>query len=399
MPYYTAQDAVDHLLTMTNGGAQDGEHRVIRAAVHHAYREVCESRDWLWHVKIGQFYTNGGSFAVYNHSSGSQNLYLPANCNLYLQVGASISDAISSYIPGGTTVATISSSTTNITVNGNTTEVRQITISAAPTGVLTSVSSPTRSDYDLPSDVQNMDALLSQSIGTLRYYVTPTDYERLQINSSMAGSPFYFTVMRVGDNQNLTVRFVGQPTAQLLFAYTYRARPKPLVLMGFEPSCRNGTISVAGAAVTGTSTTFPERAVDAILRVSNNSANYPESLSGLYPYYSEQQIKTWNTGLSLTLDAAMSPSPAGSVRYYISDVLDVSPGMYTAVLSGAMLWHARLSGRPLNDADALYTRDMRLAMERDVTNPYSGRRDRWVEYPLSPRLMGYYSTQMPDQGA
>ena len=54
---FTAQDVVDHLLTATGGGAQDGEHRALRQAVVHGVREVFQSRQWLWHTKTGAFTT------------------------------------------------------------------------------------------------------------------------------------------------------------------------------------------------------------------------------------------------------------------------------------------------------------------------------------------------------
>lgn len=313
MPYYTAQDVCDFLMTGVGGGAQDGEHRAIRSAVHHAYREVCESRDWLWHIKTGSFVTTANT-----------------------------------------------------------------------------------ADYDLPVEVENMDALLSQTVGTIRHYISPTDYQRLIVNLSTAGDPFYFTVMRIGTNPYLTVRFVGVPTAGLTFYYTYRKRPTPLVLMGFEQQCRNGTITVAGTSVTGLGTDFPSRAAGGVLRVSGNATNAPESLSGLYPYEAEGIIASRSNATALTLQAAIG-SYSG-VKYYISDILDVSPGMYTAVLSAAEMWYARIVGKSAQQPMAIYARDLRLAMEQDVTNPISGRRETIAEHAITPRTLGYYSTQLPDQG-
>lgn len=402
MPYYTAQDAVDYIITGTGGGAQDGEHRVVRAAVHHAYRQVAEGRNWLWHVKTGEFYTTGGTFAVYNHTPGSPNLLLPPNCNLYISVGDSISTQTNNVIPGGAVISAISPTTTTTVVNGQTITVRQVTLSLAPTGgtPITSVFVPTDSDYPLPEEVKDMDALLSQTVGTLRFYVTPTDYLRMQINASNAGDPFYFTVMRIGSEPHLSVRFVGVPTAQLQFQYVYRKRPTPLSLMGYEPSCRDGTVSVAANSTTVTGSggaNFSPRMVGCVIRFSKDNFNYPESLSGLYPYAEEAIIAAVPNSSTLTLSEPVSAAYT-NVKYYISDVLDVSPGMYTAVLSGAEMWYARLSGRPAEQPLALFQRDMRLAMETDVTNPYSGRREGWLEYPLTPRLAGYYSQQLPDQG-
>lgn len=317
MPIYTAQDVCDYLMAGTGGGAQDAEHRIIRGAVHHSYRDVCEARDWLWHIKTGQFTTNG-----------------------------------------------------------------------------------TTADYDLPAEVKNIDALLSPTVGTLRYYISPTDYLRLNINSSPAGDPFYFTVMRIGDKQNLTVRFVGVPSA-LTFQYLYRKRPEPISKMGFEPRCRAGTVTVASGStsVSGANgADFSSDMAGAVIRFSRDNVNYPESLSGLHPYAFESTIASVTNSTTLVLSTA-APRAFTGVRYYISDALDISPAMYTACLSGAELWYARLAGKSAEQPLALFGRDLRLAMEGDVTNPLSGRREGWLEFPLTPRLAGYYSVQLPDQGS
>jgi hypothetical protein len=400
MPIYTAQDVCDYLMAGTGGGAQDAEHRIIRGAVHHSYRDVCEGRDWLWHVKTGTFTTTGGTFTVYNHDGTSSTLTVTADINQYASVGDTINDPNQGFIPANTTITTISANTSTITVNGQSVVVRTITISSSPTGVLVSVFVVPKSDYDLPTEVKNLDALLSRNIGTLRFYITPTDYLRMQVNSSPAGDPFYFTVMRIGDNQNLTVRFVGQPTAQLPFQYVYRKRPDPLVLMGFEPRCRAGTVTVANGATTVTGAggaAFTADMVGAIIRFSRDSTNYPESQSGLYPYAFEARIVSITNSTTLVIDTA-APQAFTAVKYYISDALDVSPAMYTACLSGAELWYARMAGKSAEQPLALYGRDMRLAMEGDVTNPLSGRREGWLEFPLTPRLAGYYSVQLPDAG-
>ena len=65
-----AQDAMEYLMQTSGGGAQDSEYRVLRASLHHAYRDVCGAKDWLWHVDEGTITTVAGD-----------NTYtLPQNC-------------------------------------------------------------------------------------------------------------------------------------------------------------------------------------------------------------------------------------------------------------------------------------------------------------------------------
>lgn len=61
--YYAAQDVAEYLMASYGGGAQDSEHRALRAAVHHAYRDLCTCRDWLWHVTEGSV-TGSGDFVL-----------------------------------------------------------------------------------------------------------------------------------------------------------------------------------------------------------------------------------------------------------------------------------------------------------------------------------------------
>ena len=83
------------------------------------------------------------------------------------------------------------------------------------------------------------------------------------------------------------------------------------------------------------------------------------------------------------------------VKYAISSIIDASPTMYTAVLSAAEMWYARLVGKDAGQAAAIFNRDMRLAMENDVVSPMAGRMGR--QYP-TPRTMGYHSPMLPDVG-
>jgi hypothetical protein len=88
-----------------------------------------------------------------------------------------------------------------------------------------------------------------------------------------------------------------------------------------------------------------------------------------------------------------TPLPA-LTKYAITDIVDASPQMYTAILSAAELWYARVAGKSADSVLAIYNRDLRIAMENDAVVPWSGR-------PLNmphptPRTMGWYSPQMPD---
>jgi hypothetical protein len=74
-------------------------------------------------------------------------------------------------------------------------------------------------------------------------------------------------------------------------------------------------------------------------------------------------------------------SPAGAMAYpegtkfVITDYLDISPGMYTALLSGSEVWMARLAGKNVEGAAGVYGRDLRMAFESDAIAVLSGQRN------------------------
>jgi hypothetical protein len=100
-----------------------------------------------------------------------------------------------------------------------------------------------------------------------------------------------------------------------------------------------------------------------------------------------------NTQLTTTTTL---PVALTTVKYAISDIIDCSPQMWTAMLSAVEMWYARLAGKPAGDAVALFNRDLRLAMENDVISPLSGRQ--YVSHYPTPRTLGYHSNPLGDVG-
>jgi hypothetical protein len=318
--YYCAQDAIDYLMQSVGGGAQDQEHRVLRAAVHHSYRDVAHAKDWLWYVSESE-------------------VTIDANQNTYL----------------------------------------------------------------LPVDCVNIDALIPQDRTTITAYITPAEWVRREQDSWTLGEALYWTITKSTDPKNFDrweLKIGGRLPAGMTLRYTYRRRPKPLTLMGYETQVRTGFVTVNGTSVTGTNTNFPGRCVGAVLRVGTPQ-NHPEPLSGFYPYAEQSRIELRGGPASLTLENPMDATHA-DCRFVISDLLDVSPGMFTAVLTGAEVWVARMTGKPIDAAVALYTRDLKLAMEQDVIAPISGRRapyDRVPDATQAPYAGVYTAPLGPDGGA
>lgn len=292
--YYCGQDVLEYLMNSVGGGAQDSEHRLLRAAANHAYRDVTSARDWNWHVTTDT---------------------LPAP-----DAGAG---------PGY--------------------------------------------NYTLPANVRNVDSIippLTSPSGVK--YVTPTEWERLNIALPQVNAPYFWTVVKhPAKYDRWMLKIVGQPNTSLTFTYTYRRKPAPLRYMGYEEASRNGTLNTTGLVKRyGTATAFPE------------------GPAGINPYTAEEII-----GVA----GSLVGTPPASAKTVVSDYLDVSDTMFTAVLSGAEVWVAKMMGKNVEGAMTVYSRDLRMAFEADQLAPISGNRMGGVVIG-TPRALGYYSPSGPDTG-
>jgi hypothetical protein len=171
--------------------------------------------------------------------------------------------------------------------------------------------------------------------------------------------------------------------------------------MGYEPVCRQGTVTVTHpgggiATFTGAGTDFQPDMVGSIIRLGTTTFE-ADPVGALRAFVAEAEITAYSTTTGIAASSSVLPVAAATTKYAISDKIDCSPQMYTAILSACEMWYARLAGKPGADVVQLFNRDLRLAMERDVVSPLSGQPSP-IGYP-TPRTLGYYSSQQPDQGS
>jgi hypothetical protein len=292
--YYCGQDILEYLMNSVGGGAQDSEHRVLRAAAHHAHRDVTHARDWNWHITTA-------------------------------------------------------------------------TLTAPMAGAGPGYS------YVLPANVRNVDSIIPpiNSPSAVKY-VTPTEWERINIVLPSLNSPLVWTVVKHPTLPGRWVlKVVGDPDTTQTLTFTYRRKPAPLRYMGYEAASRDGSLSTSGLVKRyGTATVFPE------------------GPAGINPYTAEEII-----GVAGTLVG----SPPAGAKTVVSDYLDVSDTMFSAVLSGAEVWVAKMLGKNVEGAMAVYARDLRMAFEADNLAPISGTRPDGIVVSGA-RALGYYSASGPDTG-
>lgn len=424
----TAQDLVGYILSTSGGGAQDGEHHAVRHAVIHGVREVMQCRDWNWHVRTNTFRTKKvdtlGSF-----SAGSNKIRV-VNADEF--VPGRMVEVGSNFYP--TPVRVIALHPDNVI---------EVNATAKQDGTAVPISPQVY--YDLPVDARNIDTLVTNTVGTLHCYITPQEWQRLEVNTRGAGEPYYYTVMPSDKSPDrFQIRFVGMPTNDTHIHYTYRVFPRPIKYMGYERLCRVGTVELANVdgqmTVTGTKTNFPQDVAGCYIRFG--SAGNPADPAGSNtPFMMERRIERWLSTSSLHVSNATvynrpgaigvanptesfdagdidfsppegaidgnDPAPyetnlwsqnntaiPASTQYAITDVIDASPQMWTAVMTACEMWYARTAGKPVDVAMQAFNRDLRIAMETDVITPHSGR-PHHSPYP-TPRSMGWYSNLLPD---
>lgn len=249
------------------------------------------------------------------------------------------------------------------------------------------VSGSSNKVFMLPDTVKTVDALIPPDRTTGVAYVTPSEWRRLEANNVSVGTMAHWTAVRSPtrpDRWQIMVAGTPSPLDPTKTYYiTYRRAPAPLRYMGFEPASRDGSLTASNAP-------------GAVKRYGT-ATNHPEGASGMYPFTAEE---------ILGLSGSMSGTPPTGAKTVVSDYLDVSSAMFTALLSGAEVWLAKLMGKNVDGATAVYARDLRLAFEADVVAPISGRRISIGRYPElsniawgTPRALGYYSASAPDTGA
>jgi len=226
--------------------------------------------------------------------------------------------------------------------------------------------------FTLPANVKNIDALVPpQDVSTPTVYVTPTDWYRVDIKIPTLNSPVYWTIIKdPSAPDRWLLKLAGTPVPTT-YKYTYRRRPMPLRYMGYEPQCRQPGFSVNGA-----------------VKRYGTAEQFPDGLSGMNPYTAQEIIG---------MNGSLIGTPPNNAKTVVSDYVDASDSMFSAILSCTEVWVAKLTGKNVEGAMTVYGRDLRLAFEADNVAPISGTRNGGM-FIGTARALGYYSPSGPDTG-
>lgn len=379
MPYLTYFDLVEGLIVSSFGGPQDAEQRDIRTAIHRAYDELTTIRDWSYYHVHGRVTTTAPySTGTVQITSGTVTL----TNGSFSTAGMNATNAKHWTLKVGDRVYPVREydGTTTIYLMG---DFSSYDVSAGTAYTLY------RTIYPLPSDFRNMDEPSDEYNWWSGIYVTPDQAMKLERASNTSGAPLHWTIIKDPETTDWAIKLMGYPTEKETIDFTYRRTARPIRYSGHESSSRAGTISRAGATVTGSGTSFQEAMEGAILRVGDTT-NHPGPIESITPWVSETKIISAPTTTGFT--TAATGTIAASTKYIITDPIDVAQHMHKAMDSCCDYWLARIRGTGEDRAFSLYQRDLRLAMEQDQLAPLSGRSGQVWHYG------GWRSQLLADEG-
>lgn len=380
---YTAYDAIEYLLSSTGGGAQDQEHRVLRQGLFHAYRELITVRDWKWYHTAELLPITSDDLIVTHRLpwgvASVDSVYLPQ-----LRIAAEYVDQ--------TEWRRIENSPFQQLVR----LVWTVLPSAEKEGYFDLkiyngyryTESLTLTYRRRPRDLRLTGWEPSSRAGTVTATVVGAPaYKALASATLTGGAISSIAVTTGGRGYSMTPAVTisgGGGTGAIAAAVVNNGvvtainvvdggsgyTSTPTVTLPNPPSTPPG----AYLSVTGTSTQFSAPMVGSILRASGNASYHPEGLAGMHPYTMEAYITSVTTGTTLACHSPEITTGVTGSKYIITDLLDIAPTMYTALLSGAEMWAARLLGKAVDSTAAINARDLRMAFEQDTLAPLSGRR-------------------------
>lgn len=354
MAYLTYFDLVESLITSSYGGPQDAEQRDIRTAVHKAYTEVTQIRDWAYYHVHGRVITQAPYSTGTVTSSGSTVTLTGGTWPSWAATGA--------YLKVGTEICRVASRTSGAVIVLDSSLALKANVTAQPYTLYRTV-------YPLPSDFRNLDEPSDEYNWWAGLYITPDEAMKLERVSNSSGEPYHWTVIKDPDAAGWAIKLIGYPTQAETIDFTYRRAARPLKYSGHESAARIASLHLAGTQASSGDLIVSEGIVGSILRVGT-AAEYPGPIESLTPYASEHLITGWEDENNFVVSPGETVS---GVKALFTDPIDVAPHMQQAVDSCCDYWLARIRGQKADNAYAMYQRDLRLAFEMDQLAPLSGR--------------------------
>lgn len=383
--YLTMFDLVESLIVSSYGGPQDAEQRDIRTAIHKAYAEVTQIRDWSYYHVHGRIITQAPYSTGTVTSSGTTVTLTGGSWPSWAATGA--------YLKVGEEICRVASRTSNSIIVLDSVLTLKANVAAQPYTLY-------RTLYPLPSDFRNLDEPSDEYNWWSGLYLTPDQAMKMERVSNSSGEPYHWTILKDPDSTGWAIKLLGYPTKAETIDFMYRRTARPIKYSGHEAVAR--VTNAAGGATGGvdpyeihtSGKAWPADMVGSIIRIGD-SATYPGPIESLTPYSVERKIEAisdLNTTRDLIQITSQLPVNFAASKALVTDPIDIPHHLWGVMDSGCDYYLSRIRGKDVEKASQLYQRDLRLAFEMDQLAPLSGRsREVWHDG-------GWRSPLQEDQG-
>lgn len=359
---HAAQDLIEHLSDYSGGEVMDRKSRDYRRAAVRAYQDLALSNEWKAYMTRGRINLNvaqdDGTIA-FDLTGGSYERLVTLTSYTWptwAEFGTLLIDGVRYKVDERKSNTTLT-----------------LMYDSCPTADVASGTTYTlyQNVYPLPEDFRKLDdAHYEQGLGCMKPLTDMSDWLHLDQQQAESGRPYWYYIGGSPDTWQygkMCLYVHPYPDTAESFDFTYWRNPRALYYTGQETEASVGTVSVSidTTAVTGTSTTFSQKMVGALIRFSRDSTNLPEGEGGQYPYQEQRVIISVTNATTLTLNEAVDFAYSG-VKYVITDPVDADGALLEALYRNAerMLDNFRHPERASN-RERLYQQAWVQACERD----------------------------------
>jgi hypothetical protein len=325
MREFTYQDAIDHVIDYLGGTPAVEAIRDAKRAVTSAYRDFGNAHRWN-----------------YLHTVGRLGLSAPFSAGevTYARTGTDVEFQLT--LAGGVFPEWVTGSWVKLTSRGEWVHIARrvsdtivaLDYRACPDEDIVDPISFViyRDSYLLPEDFVNAEFLIHTDRPSGLSYIPTSDWVQVSRGFMNSGTPWVYTI--TGDSANpgrSIIRFSPMPASVESIDYSYYRTPRPLLFSEYGEGHIN---TVEGSPdFVGGGTTFVDRMVGSVLRISSASAVPPSSWIGSNPPgYEARIVKVTDlTNLTAALPARSLPL---TTKYVISDPVDIDESLLTAFLRG-----------------------------------------------------------------
>ena len=355
-------DLVEHLSDYSGGEVMDRKTRDYRRAAVRAYQDLALSNEWKAYMTRGRINLNVAqddgtiSFDLTGGAYERMVTLTGYTWPMWAEFGTLLIDGVRYKVDER-------KSNTVIT----------LTYDSCPTADVAALTTYTlyQNVYPLPEDFRKLDdAHYEQGLGCMKALTDMSDWLHLDQQQAESGRPYWYYIGGSPDTWQygkMCLYVHPYPDTAESFDFTYWRNPRALYYTGQETEASVGTVSVSidSTAVTGTSTTFSQKMVGALIRFSRDATNLPEGEGGQYPYQEQRVIVSVTNATTLTLSEAVDFAYSG-VKYVITDPVDADGALLEALYRNAerMLDNFRHPERASN-RERLYQQAWVQACERD----------------------------------